>query len=48
LRPDAEANRELYGAETGNPEILTGTIKTPAAADKMEALLNRNSHRVTH
>jgi SH3 domain-containing YSC84-like protein 1 len=47
LRPDGEANRQLYGAETGNQEILTGTIKTPAAADKMEALLNRNSHRAT-
>jgi lipid-binding SYLF domain-containing protein len=47
LRPDVEANRELYGADTGNKEILTGTVKTPAAADKMEALLNRNSHRGT-
>ena len=47
LRPDAEANRELYGADTENKDILTGTIKTPAAADKMEALLNRNSHRGT-
>jgi lipid-binding SYLF domain-containing protein len=47
LRPDAEANRELYGSDTGNKEILTGSVKTPAAADKMEALLNRNSHRQT-
>ena len=42
LRPDDEANRELYGADTGNKEILTGQIKTPVAADKVEALLNRN------
>jgi lipid-binding SYLF domain-containing protein len=47
LRPDVEANRELYGSDTGNKEILTGTIKTPAAADKLETLLNRNSHRQT-
>jgi lipid-binding SYLF domain-containing protein len=47
LRPDDEANRELYGADTGNKEILTGQIKTPVAADKVEALLNRNSSRQT-
>jgi len=47
LRPDEEANRELYGADTGNKEILTGQIKTPVAADKVEALLNRNSSRQT-
>jgi len=47
LRPDEEANRELYGADTSNKEILTGSIKTPAAADKMEMLLNKNSHRQT-
>jgi lipid-binding SYLF domain-containing protein len=47
LRPDNEANLELYGKDTGNQEILTGSVKTPAAADKMEALLNRNSHRET-
>jgi lipid-binding SYLF domain-containing protein len=47
LRPDAEANRELYGSDTTNKEILTGSIKTPAAADKLESLLNRNSHKQT-
>jgi len=47
LRPDEEANRQLYGKDTGNPEILTGKIKTPAAADKLEALLNRNSSRLS-
>ena len=47
LRPDEEANRELYGGDTSNKEILTGSVKTPAAADKMEMLLNKNSHRQT-
>ncbi len=47
LRPDVEANRELYGADTTNKEILTGSIKTPAAADKLENLLNRNSLKQT-
>jgi len=48
LRPDEEANRELYGSDTTNQEILTGKVKTPAAADKVESLLNRNSSRETH
>lgn len=47
LRPDEEANRELYGSETTNRQILTGSIKTPAAADRVESLLNRNSSRQT-
>jgi lipid-binding SYLF domain-containing protein len=47
LRPDDEANRELYGADTTNKVILTGSVKTPPAADKVESLLNRNSHRQT-
>ena len=47
LRPDEEANRDLYGADTQNKEILTGSIKTPASADRVESLLNRNSSRRT-
>lgn len=47
LRPDDEANRELYGRDTSNREILTGSIKTPPAAAKLEELLNKNSHRRT-
>jgi lipid-binding SYLF domain-containing protein len=47
LRPDEEANRELYGSDTSNKEILTGSIKTPAAADRVEGLLNKNSSRLT-
>jgi lipid-binding SYLF domain-containing protein len=46
LRPDKEADRELYGREVTNKEILTtGEIKTPAAAEKLERLLNRDSSR---
>ena len=47
LRPDEEANRELYGDDTDNKQILTGSIKTPASADRVESLLNRNSSRQT-
>ncbi len=46
LRPDKDANRELYGREVGNREILTGgDIKAPVAAEKLERALNRESAR---
>lgn len=43
LRPDAESNRELYGRDATNHEILTGDFKTPASAGKFEMALNRQS-----
>jgi SH3 domain-containing YSC84-like protein 1 len=43
LRPDADTNRELYGHDSTNREILTGDFKTPKAAGKFERSLNRNS-----
>ena len=43
LRPDGNTNRELYGHETTNREILTGDFKTPAVAAKFEHALNRDS-----
>src|SRR6202166_2568557 len=43
LRPDEETNRELYGRDATNREILTGDFKTPAAAGKFEEALNRDS-----
>ena len=46
LRPDEEANRDLYGHDATNREILTGDFKTPAAAGKFERALHRESaHR---
>jgi lipid-binding SYLF domain-containing protein len=46
LRPDKDANKELYGKELANREILTGgTVKAPAAATKLERTLNRESAR---
>jgi lipid-binding SYLF domain-containing protein len=46
LRPDAESNRELYGHDATNREILTGDFKTPAVAGKFERALHRESpHR---
>src|SRR6202035_5155798 len=43
LRPDEETNRELYGHDSTNREILTGDVKTPAAAARFETALNRDS-----
>jgi SH3 domain-containing YSC84-like protein 1 len=43
LRPDGETNRELYGHDTTNREILTGDFKTPAAAGRFERALHRDS-----
>src|ERR1700685_2460524 len=45
LRPDGETNRELYGHDTTNREILTGDFKTPVAAGRFEGALNRDSAR---
>jgi lipid-binding SYLF domain-containing protein len=47
VRPDGSTNRELYGRDATNREILTGDFRTPAAAAKFEAALNRNSARRT-
>jgi SH3 domain-containing YSC84-like protein 1 len=43
LRQDDEADMELYGKKLSNREILEGETKTPEAAAKLEALLNRTS-----
>src|SRR5580704_2873267 len=43
LRPDEDADRELYGHPATNREILTGDFKTPAIAMKFEHSLNRDS-----
>src|SRR5580693_8450699 len=43
LRPDEETNRELYGRDATNREILTGDFKIPAVAGKFEHALNRES-----
>jgi lipid-binding SYLF domain-containing protein len=46
LRPDGDTNRDLYGRNVTNREILTGDIKTPGVAHRFEAALNRDSsHR---
>lgn len=41
LRPDKEDNREVYGREVTQREILTGKVRPPASADALYAELNR-------
>jgi lipid-binding SYLF domain-containing protein len=43
LRPDEDTNKELYGRNATNREILTGDFKTPASAQAFERRLNRES-----
>jgi len=45
LRADGETDRQLYGHEATNREILTGDFKTPASAEKLEHALYRDSAR---
>jgi lipid-binding SYLF domain-containing protein len=47
LRPDADANEEMYGKAIENRTILTTPVAPPAAAAKLETLMNRNSARQT-
>jgi lipid-binding SYLF domain-containing protein len=41
LRPDRDDNRELYGREASQREILTGAIPRPAGAEALYSELNR-------
>jgi lipid-binding SYLF domain-containing protein len=45
LRPDEDANAELYGRKLTNEQIVMGTIKSPSAGSKLNADLNRYSAR---
>jgi SH3 domain-containing YSC84-like protein 1 len=46
LRPDGDSNRELYGHDTTNREILTSEVKTPPEAEKFRHTLGGESpHR---
>ena len=43
LRRDEDADMELYGSRVSNRAILNGEVKTPAAAEPLEAMLNKTS-----
>ncbi len=45
LRPDDDANKDLYGRQLSNADIVQGTIAPPRAAAGLLAELNRYSNR---
>ncbi len=45
LRPDAPSDHDLYGHDITNREILTGDIRPPAIAERLEHAINRESAR---
>ena len=45
LRPDADWNKEMYGKELSNEDIVLGTTQPPPAASKLMAALNKFSGR---
>jgi lipid-binding SYLF domain-containing protein len=47
IQPDSDVNKELYGREITNKEILTGDVASPAAAAKLKTELSRLSARKT-
>jgi SH3 domain-containing YSC84-like protein 1 len=53
VRPDQDANADLYGQKMNNREVLTGNVKTPAAAQQLVSELDRyaassNADRSAH
>jgi SH3 domain-containing YSC84-like protein 1 len=45
LRPDDDANKDMYGRKMSNRDVVLGTMKPPSAADRLIAELNRQSSR---
>jgi lipid-binding SYLF domain-containing protein len=45
LRPDEDWNKEMYGREMSNQEIVMGNTTSPAAAARLMSLLNKFSSR---
>jgi lipid-binding SYLF domain-containing protein len=45
IQPDSDANKELYGRDVTNREILTGDVTAPAVAHKLSVELGRISAR---
>jgi lipid-binding SYLF domain-containing protein len=43
LRPDNSTNKDLYGKELANREIVTSGIAAPKSAERLLGLLNKHS-----
>lgn len=48
LRNDIDVNAELYGQRWENRQILNSSVRPPAAAHKLIAVLDKYSPRQTH
>lgn len=45
LRPDDDWNKELYGKQMSNSDIVLGNTKSPASASRLMSILNKYSSR---
>jgi lipid-binding SYLF domain-containing protein len=45
LRPDDDANKDMYGKEMSNKDVVLGNVKEPPTAARLIAELNRHSSR---
>jgi lipid-binding SYLF domain-containing protein len=45
MRPDDDANKDMYGKPMSNKDIVLGNVKVPPMADRLIAELNRHSSR---
>lgn len=45
LRPDDDANKDMYGKQMSNKDVVLGNVKAPPTAARLIAELNRHSSR---
>ena len=45
LRPDDDANKDMYGMKMSNQDVVLGNVKPPRTAARLIAELNRHSSR---
>jgi len=45
LRPDDDANKDMYGRTMSNRDVVLGTVKAPSTAARLIAELNKHSSR---
>lgn len=45
LRPDDDANKDMYGKAMSNKDVVLGNVKSPATAARLIAVLNKHSGR---
>ena len=45
LRPDDDANKDMYGKKMSNKDVVLGSVKPPRTAARLIAELNRHSSR---